>query len=195
MYKDMVNLLEEKEGENGWAIRKFVIKDTDFRAMLDGIAPGKYVRLSHYGNCIMSDTDMEKRTNLKFCINAQGDVLIGGLGLGMIILAIQDKPEVKSVTVIEKNQEVIDLVAPQLDFNDKVKIIHDDVFEWKPERGLKYDTIYMDIWGTIDREVYENEMKPLKRKYARYLKSKAESPDRFNKCWAEYQAKNARRLY
>ena len=36
----------------------------------------------------------------------------------MIIMAIQDKPEVNSITVIEKNQEVIDLVASQLKFNE-----------------------------------------------------------------------------
>lgn len=38
----------------------------------------------------------------------------------MIIMAIQDKPEVNSITVIEKNQEVIDLVASQLKFNEKL---------------------------------------------------------------------------
>ena len=68
-------------------------------------------------------------TNMDFCCNAYGDVLIGGLGIGMIILAIQDKSKVKSITVIEKNQEVIDIIAPQLKFNDKVKIICADVFE------------------------------------------------------------------
>lgn len=78
----------------------------------------------------MSDTNMEKRTNSDFCINAYGDIIIGGLGIGMIIMAIQDKPEVNTITVIEKNQEVIDLVASQLNFNDKVNIVCADVFEW-----------------------------------------------------------------
>ena len=39
---------------------------------------------------------------MDFCCYAHGDMLIGGLGIGMIILAIQDNPEVKSITVIEK---------------------------------------------------------------------------------------------
>ena len=87
--------------------------------MLDGIMLGTYIRLTHNGECVMSDTNMEQRTNLRFCLKAYGDIIIGGLGIGMIIMAIQDKPEVKSITVIEKNQEVIDLVASQLDFNKK----------------------------------------------------------------------------
>lgn len=148
MYKNMSELLEERE-INGWKLEKFEIKQDNFRAMLDGIKPGTYIRLTHNGECVMSDTDMEKNTNRKFCSKAYGDIIIGGLGIGMIIMAIQDKPEVKSITVIEKNQEVIDLVASQLDFNEKVNIICADVFEWKPERGIKYDMAYMDIWNWI----------------------------------------------
>lgn len=193
MYKNMSELLEERV-LNGWKLQKFEIESGNFRAMLDGITPGKYIRLLHNGECVMSDTNMEKRTNLDFCINAHGDIIIGGLGIGMIIMAIQDKLEVNSITVIEKNQEVIDMVASQLDLNDKVNIICADVFEWKPERGVKYDMVYMDIWNWINKDVYKNEMQPLKRKYARFLRSKNENPNRFNKCWAEYQAKTGKRL-
>lgn len=193
MYKNMSELLEERE-LNGWKLQKFEIESGNLRAMFDGITPGKYIRLLHNGECVMSDTNMEKRTNSDFCINAHGDVIIGGLGIGMIIMAIQDKPEVNSITVIEKNQEVIDIVASQLDLNDKVNIICADVFEWKPERGVKYDVAYMDIWSWINEDVYKNEMQPLKRKYVRFLRPKSENPNRFNACWAEYQAKTGRRL-
>lgn len=52
----------------------------------------------------------------------------------------------------------------------------------------------MDIWNYVNSDVYQDEMKPLKRKYGRYLKSKDDSPNRFNECWAEWKAKNNRRL-
>ena len=90
----MSELLEEREN-NGWKLEKFEIKQNNFRAMLDGITPGTYIRLTHNGECVMSDTNMEKNTNRKFCSKAHGDIIIGGLGIGMIIMAIQDKPEVK----------------------------------------------------------------------------------------------------
>ncbi len=193
MYRNMSELLEERN-LNGWELQKFKIKDDDIKAKFNGIAPGSYIRLLHDNECVMSNTNMEKRTNLDFCIKAHGDIIIGGLGIGMIIMAIQDKPEVKSITVIEKNQEVIDIVASQLDFNDKVNVICADVFKWKPERGVKYDMVYMDIWNWINEDIYIKEMQPLKRKYARFLRNKNENPNRFNKCWAEYQAKTGKRL-
>ena len=193
MYKDMTELLEEKE-INGWKLEKFKIEQGNFSAMVDGIMPGTYIRLLHNGECVMSDTSMEQRTNLRFCSKAYGDIIIGGLGIGMIVMAIQDKPEVRSITIIEKNQEVIDLVASQLKFNDKVSIICADVFEWKPKRGVKYDMTYMDIWNWINEDVYKKEVQPLKRKYVRFLRPKSENPNRFNECWAEYQAKTGRRL-
>lgn len=194
MYYDMAELLEDRQiGE--WKLEHFTVDDhRNWQARLEGITPGTYVRLIHGLDCVMSNTNMEKRTNMDFCCNAYGDVLIGGLGIGMIILAIQDKPEVKSITVIEKNQEVIDMIVPQLKFNEKVRIICADVFEWKPDTGTKYDMAYMDIWSWINKDIYEQQMKPLKRKYARFLKSKKENPNRYNKCWAEYQAKNGKML-
>lgn len=193
MYYKMEELLEDRE-IGDWKLEKFMINNNDFMAKIQGIMPGTYVRLLYKEECVMSNTDMEKRTNMDFCINAHGDVLIGGLGIGMIILAIQDKPEVKSITVIEKNQEVIDMIATQLNFNEKVNIVCADVFEWKSERGIKYDVSYMDIWNYVSKDIYEKEMKFLKRRYTRFLRPKKENPNRYNKCWAEYQARTGRRL-
>lgn len=189
----MADLLEERQN-GAWKLEKFTIERNNLAAMIQGVTPGIYIKLTHNGECVMSDTSMEKRTNMDFYCNAYGDVLIGGLGIGMIVLSIQDKPEVKSITVIEKYPEVIDMVASQLDFNEKVKIICADVFEWSPDKGVKYDVSYMDIWNWVNEDVYEEEMKPLKRRYARFLRSKSENPNRYNKCWAEYQARTGRRL-
>lgn len=193
MYQNMGEILKDKQvGE--WKLEHFQIKPGDLYAFKNGIAPGNYVRLCHNGQIVMSNTHMERWTNMNFCTHAHGDVLIGGLGIGLIILAIQDNPEVHSITVIEKNQEVIDMVATQLPLNEKVKIIQADVFLWKPQRGVQYDTIYMDIWPWLDSHTYQEEMLPLKRKFAHYLKPKAVNPNRFNRCWAERQAKTGSAL-
>lgn len=190
MYKDMVSLLQEKKSGD-FEIRHFTITNDNIHAIIRGIMPGKYVQLLRNGTCVMSNTDMEQRTNFRFCRNAHGGVLIGGLGIGMVVMAIQDKEEVKSITVLEKFPEVIDIVGSQLPLNEKVIIINADVFEYKPKQ--KFDCIYMDIWNYVNSDVYK-EMKKLKRKYAHYLKSLSESPKRFNFCWAECYAKNNLRL-
>lgn len=172
-------------------IMNYTTKTIGFMESISGIKKEKYARLKINGSCMMSETPMEHRTNYRFILNAYGDILIGGLGIGMIILPIQDSPNVKSITVIEKNLDVIKCIQHQLPFNDKVKIINEDVFDYKPER--KYDCIYMDIWAYVNKDIYE-EMKKLKRKYGHYLKPIEESPNRFNYCWCEYEAKNERRL-
>ena len=194
MYKNMAEIL--KDGKNGdFTLSRFTITDNDFYAHYRcGISNGTYARLTRFGQTLMSDTDMEKRTNREFVMQAHGDVLIGGLGLGMIILAIQDFPEIKSITVIEKYREVIELVGNQLPLNEKVKIINADVFNWKPEKGKKYNCIYMDIWPYINEDVYKKEMVPLTRKYSRYLVSSSVDPKRFNDCWCKYEARTGRRI-
>jgi hypothetical protein len=195
LYKDMTSLLVDAQcGE--CKIEHFVIGEGNIRAMLDGLPHGEYVRLMVNGRLMMSNTNMEQRTNAHFVVWAHGDVLIGGLGIGMIVLAIQDKPDVESITIVEKESDVISLMEsqPNVKFNEKVHIICGDVFTWKPHKGHKFDCIYMDIWPYINEDVYHDEMVPLKRKYAHYLKPKSESPDRFNTCWAEWYAKTGSRL-
>ncbi|NFI08704.1 hypothetical protein FDF97_16160 [Clostridium botulinum] len=191
-FENLSNILKEGTKED-YAINKFTISKNNIRAMLEDIPQGEYVTLTCKGEVVMSNTPMEKRTNAYFVQHAHGDILIAGLGIGLIVLAIQNKKEVKSITVIEKSSDVIDLVAKQLPLNSKVKIINADIFKWKSEKN-KYDVIYLDIWNYINSDVYEKEMKPLKERCKDYLKSKSDSPNRFIKCWAEYEAKNNIRL-
>lgn len=194
MYKNMTEILKENAVGNFY-LKKFTITVNNVRAIMEGIEPGEYIALHGKNDIIMSNTPMEKRTNLEFCEKAHGDVLIGGLGIGLIILAIQNKEDVDSITVIEKEKDIIDLVKPQLPLNNKVKIINSDVYEWKPNDGEKYNCIYMDIWNFVNEDVYYNEMTPLVDKYDRYLVGKSDDENRFVKCWAEEEAKLGRRLY
>jgi predicted membrane-bound spermidine synthase len=112
------------------------------------VREGKYVRLFVGGSLMMSNTGMEKRTNLRIRKYAVGNVLIAGLGLGCILEEVLNNPNVKSVTVIEKYQDVIDLIAFHYQ-NEKLTIICADIFDWKPEKGQVFDTIYFDIWPDI----------------------------------------------
>ena len=95
---------------------------------------------------MMIDNEYERATNQDFIDNAFGDVLIGGLGIGLIIKAIEDNPLVTSITVIEKNQRVIDLIVPQSNFNSKVSVILGDIHTFKPTK--KYHSILLDDWTT-----------------------------------------------
>ena len=109
---------------------------------------------------------MELETNDEFIKVASGNVLIAGLGLGLIVMAIQSKKEVKKILVCEKEKGIIDLIEKRLPFNKKVTVLHEDIFDLTP--GTGYDTIYFDIWNNICSDNYED-MKVLHRRWRNKL--------------------------
>lgn len=112
------------------------------------VEPGKYTRLHVNGTLYMSDTPMERQSNSWFVSRANGRVLIAGLGIGLVLPPILAKENVSEVVIVERSQDVIDLISPHFD-SPKLKIIQADVFEWKPAKGEKFDTIYFDIWPDV----------------------------------------------
>lgn len=191
MYANMTEIL--KDGKSGnFELSHFEIGEDNLYALFHRIPRGKFVRLLHKGEVVMSNTDMEKCTNANFVRNAHGKVLIGGLGIGLILLAIQDKQEVEKIVVVEKYKEVIGLVKDQLLLNEKVEVVNADVWEYTPEE--KFNTIYMDIWNYINTDVYRDSMKPLIARYKKFLVSKQEDSNRFIDCWCRKEAKNGVRI-
>ena len=159
--------LKENETKNlGIAtLRSFSISNEEsnvynLRALLNGnggfdcVTAGQYVKLSVNNILMMSDTDMEKRTNYEFISNAKGDVMIAGLGIGLILHNLENKVktgEVKSITVYEKYQDVIDLITPYYK-HLPITVKCEDILNYLPPKEETYDTIYFDIWPTIDTD-------------------------------------------
>lgn len=77
---------------NDVTIKLFEVTNTDARWFnlrhcsnpISFISPGKYVKLIIAGELVMSDTPYEMNTNQKFVDKAHGNVLIGGLGIGLL---------------------------------------------------------------------------------------------------------------
>lgn len=151
------------------------------------VESGTYVRLYVHGELMMSDTQMEWDTAREFFRHASGDILIAGLGLGMVTLPLlqASKSDVRAVTVIELEKDVIDLVAPALrpiaDAGPAISfdIVRADIFEWKPEEGASYDTIWFDIWPTFNHD-NRKQFTKLKRRFKKFLK-----PGGWMGCWSE----------
>jgi hypothetical protein len=73
---------------------------------------------------------------------AYGNVLISGLGFGIILKWIESKPEVKKITVLEISQDVIDLFLESNTVSSKVKIIQSDASIYNT--NTEYDCIFLD---------------------------------------------------
>lgn len=122
------------------------------RPAIRSVPAGRYARLTVRNQVVMSDTRMERQSNYAVIRESHGDVLIAGLGLGMILTAILPKPDVRTVTVVEKEPDVIALVEPPLraklkDAN-KLTVLAADIHDYRTVS--KFDTIYFDIWPEIN---------------------------------------------
>lgn len=118
----------------------------------------KTVQLTQSDDSIwMSDTPMEYETNQRAIDEALGDVLECGLGIGLFTYYASKKKIVRSITIVEKEQDVIDLVYPKIK-NEKTKIITQDAVEYLLKTKQKYDLIHVDLWADI---VHYKEMQPI----------------------------------
>lgn len=100
----------------------------------------------------MTVTPNEAETMRAVIGEAHGRVLTYGLGLGYFTFHASQKPEVQSVTVIERDPDLIGLfrncILPQFPNRDKITVLHADAFEFT-ERDMKpeaFDLAFVDIW-------------------------------------------------
>lgn len=73
---------------------------------------------------------------------AYGDVLLSGFGFGQMATWVASKPEVKSVTVIEKCSDIVTAFLANNDMPNNVTVIIDDADKYST--GKKYDCIIYD---------------------------------------------------
>ncbi len=211
----MVDVIPEGRSDD-CSIEHFNVTEKDFefskiQAMQHGpstlVSPGRYARLNVGRALMMSDTPAEQRSNRWFVSMAAGDVLIAGLGLGMVLIPVLRKRDVQSVTVIEKHQGVIDLVEGGIrakmssSENNKLLVICEDIFDWKlPPRSAfrlkdqntlvgRWHTIYFDIWPDACGDNLE-EITKLKRRFARRLRR--DDPNSWMGAWEEDRLRHER---
>jgi hypothetical protein len=98
------------------------------------------------GALVMEDTPYELRTHLQFMLQAHGDVLVTGLGLGCVVRGLQANPNVRSITCIENSPDVLQLVQPYMPV-DKLQIIEADALEWVVQNeDVFFDCAWHDLW-------------------------------------------------
>ena len=173
--KYKINIPEGKAGD--WEVKQFTVSEDNARlGMLRSTysfssrgrctPTGTYTSLTHRGTTIMSDTPDEIRDHFEMIRMAKGSVLINGLGLGVVLKAVLEKPEVTDATVIELSPEVIELVGKhyQDKYGTRVQIINADAFTYKSPKGRRYGAVWHDIWDSICTSNIP-EMHKLHRKY------------------------------
>lgn len=147
-------------------VERFSVSDDDSRwssVRRNYVPAGRYTRLLINGKLVMSDTPKEMSDHWDLFRAASGHVLLNGLGLGCCLNVVRHAAEVTGVTVIEKNADVIGLVASRF---PGVEIIHGDALTWQPPKGKRYGAVWHDIWSDICEDNLA-QMHALHRKYGR----------------------------
>lgn len=104
------------------------------------------------GNEWMTLTPVDLDTCEEAIADAHGKVVTFGLGLGYYAYMVSEKPDVESITVVERSRDVIELfkqyVLPQFPNKDKVRITEADAFEYAEHTMPyeKYDYAFVDTW-------------------------------------------------
>ena len=108
-----------------------------------------YLALTEGNNIWMSLNPNEIETMKPFINKAKGDILVLGLGMGYVPFMMALKKEVKSITIIEKDLEIIglfnSLIYPNFKNKEKIKIIEDDAINYT-KKNHHYDYIFADLW-------------------------------------------------
>lgn len=102
----------------------------------------------------MSVTPFEINTMAPVINKMRGNVITLGLGLGYFASMAALKPEVKEVLVIEKDHQVIQLflkhIYPHLENKEKIKIHHEDAFDYLKRNPRCFDHLFVDIHHTAE---------------------------------------------
>jgi hypothetical protein len=85
---------------------------------------------------------------------ARGHTVVLGLGMGWAAANVALNPKVNRVTVVERDADVIALIAEQGVFGqlpstarDKIAIVNADAFDWRPDAAV--DSLQADIWAKV----------------------------------------------
>lgn len=103
----------------------------------------------------MSVSPNEVCTMEKPIEHASGNVLTLGCGMGYFAYMASMKDDVASVTVVEREQDVIDLfqkhILPQFEHKEKISIVKGDAVEYlRNMTDGEFDYCFADIWSAVN---------------------------------------------
>lgn len=166
-------------GKSGlWAIKKIKMRDRAFDPVSDPrpdcfkFRPGVYTCLSRDSTQFMTDLYDEwwtQRVGIVEAIARGGDILVTGLGLGLVAEAMlrPAASKVRRVTIVEISSEVIELVAPFLEsrYPERIEIIEADAFSWRPSDNRRFTVGWHDIWPDPNTAENLNDMARLEAQH------------------------------
>lgn len=112
----------------------------------------EYLAVLENGKEWMLITPNEINTMKQVVDSVSGNVVTFGLGLGYFAYMASEKENVSSVTVVERDRNVIELftsyILPQFKYKDKIKIVNEDAFDFASTME-GYNYAFVDLWHDV----------------------------------------------
>lgn len=80
-----------------------------------------------------------------FAERSQGTVLVAGLGLGIVIHFLCLNKKVQHITVVDWEDDVINLIKPLLPEDERIEIVHDNFYQYMSNDKEDRDTVIWDL--------------------------------------------------
>jgi len=143
--------------------------------------PVRFHYLTEDGGTWTSDVPQEQEQQARAVMGFTGEVLVGGLGIGMIAHILAEMRMVRRIVIVEKQKEVIDLVWPhiQKELHGKGEIVHANLFQYLRETDENFNYAFYDIWTSDGERTLKEYVLPLRKLSERIVE------DDHIKCWNE----------
>jgi len=112
----------------------------------------------------MSLTPMELESQAPHYLAARGHTVIMGFGMGVLTYNVIQNENVDRVTVIEIENEVVDLIDDSADMLSwpnigKLDFVYEDALDWKPKSHI--DVVLADIWPNLGEDSLRPDMQQI----------------------------------
>lgn len=170
------------EGRSGpWRVERFQIDEKgaslyNLHAFTHGygakaVPVGTFTKLQRDGafDPMMSDTPAEVEGHLRVIREIKkrgGQILLNGLGIGLVLQAALRCENVTHVDVVEIDQDVANLVWPHYAADPRAQLHLGNALTVKWPKGTRWQVAWHDIWPAITSDNLA-EMGILNRKYRR----------------------------
>ena len=139
-------------------------QDPDYHYYCEGVRGHWFVAYTRTGN-VITVLDIDGKTWMTdeppftwsleyFADQSRGNVLVAGLGLGIVVHQLVNNQQVESITVVEREKDVIKAIKPLLPKDKRIRIVRDDFYIVMEQDSKFRDTVIWDlgVWNQDDQD-------------------------------------------
>lgn len=147
-------MIDKKTADTGHSGSLGSVIRTGRGSLVEGETYTRLLRKHKAGgtSIVMSDTPDEISDLSPILREGRGRVLVNGLGLGCVIRGLLAIEAVEHIDVVEISPELVELIGPYFEDEDRVTIHIGDAFTFTWPAGTRWDCVWHDVWDDLSAD-------------------------------------------